>query len=318
MVAHVQGEGGELSLEDLAGFSVDVEKPVSISFGEWQVNGCSTWCQGPMLLQALRILDGFDLKAIGHNSPDYVHLLTEAIKLAAVDRDRYYGDPKFTDVPIDMLLSKSHGQELASLIDPSRATSHPDPRESESLAKADLAVGDSTMDTSYVCVVDKAGNAFSATPSDAPHHAAVAPKLGFIVSARGSQSWTDPTHPAGVAPGKRPRLTPNPALATTADGRIMPFGSPGGDVQTQAMLQGFLNRVVFGFDTQSAVEAPRFATYDFPSSWEPHERESQLLKIEASLYDDVAEDLAARGHEVVRWPDHVWRAGILVAYRLRS
>ena len=311
MVAHVQGEGGELTLEDLAGFSVDVEPPVSVSFGGWQVNGCSTWCQGPMLLQALKILEGLDLKGMGHNSPDYVHYLAEAIKLAAVDRDRYYGDPKFVDVPLDRLLSEAHARKLAQGIDPGRAITHPDPREAEAAAKADLAVGDSTLDTSYVCVVDKAGNAFSATPSDAPHHAAVAPKLGFIVSARGSQSWTDPTHPAGIAPGKRPRLTPNPALATGPDGRIMPFGSPGGDVQTQAMLQGFLNRVLFGFDTQTAVEAPRFATYDFPSSWEPHERQSQVLKLETTLYDDVAGDLAARGHEVVRWPERVWRAGSL-------
>lgn len=309
MVAHVQSEGGELTLDDLRGFSVDVDKPVSVTFGDWQVNGCGPWCQGPMLLQALKILETFDLRGLGHNSADYVHVMSEAIKLAAQDRDMHYGDPKFVDVPIDRLLSQTHAREQAARIRNDQATSYADIRDAQALAKADLAVGDSTLDTSYVCVMDKDGNAFSATPSDAPHHAPVAPKLGFVVSARGSQSWTDPTHPACVAPGKRPRLTPNPAMAVGPDGRIMPFGSPGGDVQTQAMLQVFLNHVVFGADLQSAVELPRFATYDFPSSWEPHERQRLVLKLEKSLNDHVGTDLAARGHDVQPWPDLVWTAG---------
>lgn len=311
MVAHVRAEGGEMTMEDLRDFSVEVEKPVSIRFGDWQVNGCGPWCQGPMLLQALNIVKTFDLKALGHNSADYVHVLCEAIKLAAADRDRYYGDPRFVDVPMERLLSDAHARAQAARIRFDRATSFADEDDAAAAAKADLIVGDSTMDTSYVCAVDKEGNAFSATPSDAPHHAPVVPKLGFLVSARGSQSWTDPRHPASVAPGKRPRLTPNPALAVGPDGRMMPFGSPGGDVQTQAMLQGFLNRVVFGFDTQQAVEAPRFATYDFPSSWEPHEREHLVLKIEQSLDREVGAVLAGRGHKVQSWPDMVWTAGSL-------
>lgn len=311
MVAYVRAEGGKLSLEDLAGFRVDVEKPVSVSFGDWQINGCDSWCQGPMLLQALKILEGFNLKDMGHNSADYIHVLCEAIKLAARDRDRYYGDPKFVDVPLDRILSTQHALKLAQCIEFDRAVSYSDDNDEEALAKADLAVGDATMDTSYICAVDKDGNAFSATPSDGPHHAAIVPNLGFVVSARGSQAWTNSAHPSSVAPGKRPRLTPNPALAIGPDGQIMPFGSPGGDVQTQAMLQGFLNRVVFGFDTQRATEAPRFATYDFPSSWEPHERQRLVLKLESSLFDEVAADLSRRGHEATRWPEMVWRAGSL-------
>lgn len=312
MVSHVQSEGGELTLEDLRDFSVELEKPISVRFGEWQVNGCGPWCQGPMLLQALNIVKTFDLHALGHNSADYVHMMCEAIKLAASDRDLYYGDPKLVDVPMDRLLSDAHARAQAARIRMNRATSFADAdKDAAAEAKADLAVGDSSMDTSYVCVVDKAGNAFSATPSDAPHHAPVAPKLGFLVSARGSQSWTNPDHPASVAPGKRPRLTPNPALAVGPEGRIMPFGSPGGDVQTQAMLQGFVNRVVFGFDTQHAVESPRFATYDFPSSWEPHERQHLVLKLENTLDTAIGADLAARGHNVESWPDLVWTAGSL-------
>ena len=304
MVDHVREQGGKLSLDDLGSFSVDVEPPARITFGDWQVNGCGPWCQGPMLLQALKIVEGYDLHALGHNSPDYVHVLCEALKLAASDRDRYYGDPKFVDVPMEMLLSDGRAAELRKLLRMERAIVG-----AEDLPEAELGNDESKMDTSYVCVTDAAGNAFSATPSDAPHHAPVSPKLGFVISARGSQSWADPRHPSGVAPGKRPRLTPNPAMAVGPESRMIPFGSPGGDVQTQAMLQAFLNRAVFGFEPQQAVELPRFATYDFPSSWEPHERLSGVLKIEALLHDEVWAELTARGHRITEWPDLTWPAG---------
>lgn len=304
MVAHVRNEGGKLSMKDLGAFSVDVEAPVSVGFGDWRVNGCGPWCQGPMLLQALKILETFDLPAMGHNSPDYVHTLCEALKLAATDRDRYYGDPKFTDIPMKHLLSEARAAQLRGSLRMDRALSV-----AEELAMEEIGNAESRMDTSYVCVTDAAGNVFSATPSDAPHHAPVSPELGFVISARGSQSWADPRHPSGVAPGKRPRLTPNPGLAVGPEGRMMPFGSPGGDVQTQAMLQVFLNRVVFDFEPQQATELSRFATYDFPSSWEPHEHLSGVLKIEAALNDKVGEDLAARGHQITVWPDYTWTAG---------
>lgn len=304
MVDHVREQGGKLSLDDLGSFSVDVEEPAKVGFGDWTVHGCGPWCQGPMLLQALKIVEGYDLHALKHNSPDYVHVLCEALKLAAADRDRYYGDSKFVDVPMDTLLSEPHAAELRARLRMERAIVG-----AEDLPEAELGNDESKMDTSYVCVTDAAGNVFSATPSDAPHHAPVSPELGFVVSARGSQSWADPRHPSGVAPGKRPRLTPNPAMAVGPDGRMMPFGSPGGDVQTQAMLQVFLNRVVFGFEPQQATELPRFATYDFPSSWEPHERLSGVLKIEASLNAEVDGDLVSRGHRITAWPDLTWPAG---------
>ena len=309
MVSHVRDHGGELSLEDLAEFAVDVEPPTSVLFGDWQVNGCGPWCQGPMLLQALKILENYDLKALGHNSPDYVHLVCEALKLAAQDRDQYYGDPKFVDVPMTKLLSDAHGREMALRIRMDKIAMVADTTAADQADNTSQGHAESVMDTSYVCAVDKHGNAFSATPSDAPHHAPVLPKLGFIISPRGSQSWANPDHPSGVAPGKRPRLTPNPAMAVGPEGQIMPFGSPGGDVQTQAMLQAFLNRVVFGFDTQTATELARFATFDFPSSWEPHERQPGVLKIEASLNDAVGDDLASRGHKITVWPEQTWTAG---------
>lgn len=310
IVAHVQNEGGVLTRDDMASFAVEVAPSLSAGFGDWTVHGCGPWCQGPMLLQALKILERYDLAAMGQASADYVHVLTEALKRAAWDRDRFYGDPNFVEVPLDRLMSSAYAQAMADTIDPMHAANG-EVDGPEIAAKADLMVDAASMDTSYVCTTDAVGNAFSATPSDAPHHAPVSPDLGFIVSARGSQAWANPNHPSSARAGKRPRLTPNPALATGPDGQIMPFGSPGGDVQTQAMLQGFLNRVVFGMEPQAAVEAPRFATYDFPSSWEPHERLPGVLRIEAALEAEVGDDLRARGHLVEAWPDQTWRAGSL-------
>jgi gamma-glutamyltranspeptidase/glutathione hydrolase len=136
----------------------------------------------------------------------------------------------------------------------------------------------------------------------------VIPGTGLCPSSRGSQSWTDPQHASCLAPGKRPRLTPNPALALR-DGQPMPFGTPGGDVQAQAMLQVFLNVEVFAMDLQSAVEAPRFATFSFPDSFEPHPYDPGRLNLEDRIPASTGEALAGRGHRVEWWPDFVWRAG---------
>ena len=174
---------------------------------------------------------------------------------------------------MERLLSRSYAAERAALAATigrggrcrRRGSPGPDGR-----GAAVTALPQPQLDTSYVCVVDRHGNAFSATPSDVSSSTPVIPGTGLCPSSRGSQSWADPSLPASVAPGKRPRLTPSPALALGADGRAIPFGTPGGDVQAQAMLQTLLNRIVFGMDPQAAVEAPRFATYSFPDSFEPH------------------------------------------------
>jgi gamma-glutamyltranspeptidase/glutathione hydrolase len=264
-----------------------------------------------MLLQVLRILDGFDLVSLGHNTSGYLHTLTEAIKLAAADRERYFGDPRFIDVPLQRLLSEPYVAARRKQIHPNRAW--PDmPPPGGALEAAASAAGlpneDAAMDTSYVCVVDGAGNVFSATPSDGSYNSPVIPGLGIVVSPRGQQSWADPSHPSCVAPGKRPRLTPNPAIALSRD-RIIPFGSPGGDVQTQAMLQALLNHIVFGFDVQAAVELPRVASYSFPSSFEPHQSEPGVLRAEARLPEEALRGLKDRGHKVEAWPDFTWLAG---------
>ena len=168
-------------------------------------------------------------------------------------------------------------------------------------------------DTSYCCVVDRWGNAFSATPSDGSSNGPVVPGLGIIPSGRGSQSRPDPAHPAGVAPGKRPRLTPNPAMIVTRNGGVMPFGTPGGDVQIQAMLQVMLNIFHFGMEVQDAIEAPRVASYSFPSSFAPFEYFPGRLALEGRIDTATRENLAARGHKIQNWPDWTMLAGSVEA-----
>ena len=307
-----EAEGGWLRREDLAEFSVDIEPALTTSFNGIDIYGCGPWCQGPVLLQALGLLNGQDLAALGHNSPEYIHLLTEAFKLAVADRERWYGDPRFVDVPLDTLLSDDYAAARRALIDPDRAypgmppAGEPGPPEPAPRREPVPA-----LDTSYVCCVDAEGNVFSATPSDASYDGPVVPGTGLVPSTRGSQSRPDPTHPASVMPGKRPRLTPNPALARKPGEWVMPLGTPGGDVQCQAMMQALINVTTFGMNPQEAVEAPRFASYSFPSSFAPHPYYPRLLKLEGRIDRTVGEALEARGHEIEWWGDWHWHAGAM-------
>jgi gamma-glutamyltranspeptidase/glutathione hydrolase len=164
-------------------------------------------------------------------------------------------------------------------------------------------------DTSYACVVDRHGNVFSGTPSDASWDGVVIPGTGLTPSTRGCQSRVDPAHPSSVAPGKRPRLTPNPAIIFKDGQPILPIGTPGGDVQVQAMAQVFLNIFEFGMDVQSAVEAPRFMSQSFPNSFAPHQYYPGRLNLEPRLGRKLGDALAARGHVVYWWPDWFWRLG---------
>jgi len=182
-------------------------------------------------------------------------------------------------------------------------------RQAGQAAAADSLAPAPSYDTSYVAVVDRYGNAFSATPSDPCFNMPVVPGTGLAPSSRGSQSWVDPNHPSGVAPGKRPRLTPSPALAIREGEFVMPFGTPGGDVQSQAMLQTFINMVVFGMEPQSAVEAPRFVTFSFPDSFSPHDYFPGRVNLESRIPREVGDALQALGHDVEWWPDWIWRAG---------
>jgi gamma-glutamyltranspeptidase/glutathione hydrolase len=303
--------GGLLTQEDLAEYRSEIEAPLRYTYKGTDVLSCGPWCQGPVLLQMLSLLDEVDLKALGHNSKDYVHLLAEVMDLCFADRERYYGDPRFVDVPMAALLSRAYAQERLKMVRHDRAFGEMPPPGSVAghvaghTRKPSVAVGEPGLpgDTSYVCVVDSQGNAFSATPSDVSWESPVIPRLGLCPSSRGSQSWADPTHTSVAAPGKRPRLTPNPAMAMRTGEFLMPFGSPGGDLQPQGMLQVLLNHLVFGMDIQQAVEAPRFITRNFADSFEPHTYYPGRLDVEQGIGRATGDELGALGHQVNWLPD---------------
>ncbi|MDR7611869.1 MAG: gamma-glutamyltransferase family protein [Armatimonadota bacterium] len=310
-------EGGLLTADDLAAFRVRAEPPVRTTYRGYDVFGCGPWCQGPVLLQALNILEGFDLAALPQNSAEALHLILQALLAAFADRHAYYGDPDFVPVPVDVLLSKDYAARWRERIDPRRAfPDMPSPGDvgrpaapAPSPAPRVSGGAQGSTDTSYVCVVDADGNAFSATPSDGVLETPLVPGLGIIISARGSQSWLDPSHPACVGPGRRPRLTPSPAVVTRPDGFVLAFGTPGYDVQPQAMLQVLLNLIEYGMDPQQAVEAARAATYSFPASTHPHRHEPGLVRVEARIPDTSRAGLEARGHRVQVWPEWAPQAG---------
>ncbi|MBI2216721.1 MAG: gamma-glutamyltransferase [Candidatus Rokubacteria bacterium] len=322
IAAYHRQEDGPLAYEDLAEFSVDVEPALRTTFGRWEVAACGFWCQGPVLLQMLNLLDAVDLPALGHNSPAYLHRLIETVKLAFADRHAWYGDPKCVKVPADRLLSKAYAAERRQLIGERAWPDMYPAGEMGALARGragavPVAGGSSnSLDTSYVAVIDADGNGFSATPSDPHVDSPVVPGVGCVVSPRGSQGWLDPEHPGVVAPGKRPRLTPAPAMAFDAGRLFMAFGTPGGDVQQQAMLQVFLNTTVFGMAIQHAIEAPRVASRSFPDSFWPHSHAPGKVEVEQRIASDVRDALAAMGHGVSAWPDWEWRAGAVCAVQV--
>jgi gamma-glutamyltranspeptidase/glutathione hydrolase len=314
----IEREGGPMRFEDFAGFRVNFEPTVRAKFGDIDLHACGPWSQGPVMPMALNILKGYDLKAMGHNSADYIHVVTQALGLAFSDRHNHFGDPKFVKVPMQGLMSDKYAAYRRSLISVEKAyTEMPpagDPRTLSEIPnrwmpepKGEEAPGPG--DTSYLCVVDKDGNAFSCTPSDGSDKTPIIPGVGILCSGRGTQSWADTTHPSSVAPGKRPRLTPSPALAFRKGRVHMPFGTPGGDVQPQAMLQVFLNVNVFGMAAQEAVEAPRFASYNYPGSFEPHAYYPGRLYLESRIDRSAGDELASRGHKVNWWGDSTWLAG---------
>ena len=322
MVDFCQEQGGLLTMDDLASFRVGLEAPAAGSYRGIDIYTCGPWCQGPVIIETLHLLEGMGLAGMEHNGADYMHSVIEALKLAFSDRHAYYGDPEFVDVPITELLSKEYAEVRRKAIDPRLACAEMplpgDPRGLETFTKSagtqpGPVGGGSEGDTSYTCVIDRWGNAFSATPSDTLPTSPIVPGLGFIISARGSQSWLDPDHPSSVAPGKRPRLTPSPAMAFK-DGKVwMTFGTPGGDIQCQAMVQLVLNVVEAGMNPQEAVEAPRFSAWSFPNTFWPHEYRPGLVGVEGRISSAAIDELANRGHKVEVWDDWEVRQGSLNA-----
>lgn len=307
IVSYHEENGGYLRADDLAEFRSRYEDVIATRWRDFTIYTCGAWCQGPILAEALLILEEIGIDGMPHNSPDYVHTVIEVLKAVFADREHHYGDPAFVDVPLGRLLGDEHIAARAAAIDPQHAYGGLPPAlfgESQTLPDAISAeevrhIGEGG--TSYVCVVDRWGNAFSATPSDGASTSPVIPGTGVVPSLRGLQSRPDPRHPSGVGPGRRPRLTPNPAIAVRDDGSVMPFGCPGGDMQVQAMLQVFLNAFHFGMDLQEAVNAPRFSTWSFPNSFAPFDYLAAHVFLEDRFDDEVYVELERRGHDVRRW-----------------
>lgn len=329
IVAFFESQGGWLRKSDLENFHVEVEEAISVNYRGYDVFSCGPWCQGPVVPMALNILRGYDLAAMPRDSADQFHLVIEALKAAFADRDRYFGDPNFIDVPMDGLLADDYGAAWRERISLDRAApGMPQPGDAWAYSARpaqrstwrfpEPTQGPVEPDTSYLCVVDSEGNAFSATPSDGATSAPLIPGYGFMVSSRGMQSWLDPTHPAFLAPGKRPRLTPSPGMVLK-DGRlVMPYGTPGNDVQPQAMVQFLINVIDYGMDVQEAMEAPRCATYSFPRSSDPHPYTPGSANIEGRVDKATVAELRRRGHDIEVWPDWTGTAGSLGAIRRDS
>jgi len=309
IVAYQEANGGFLTRDDLATYHARYEPVVHTRWRDFDVLTCDAWCQGPAFAHALAMLERHGLGTLKHNSLDYAHLVTEVLKAVFADREYRYGDPRFVDVGLGELFSDDHLD--ARLADISMSQAHPGmPRPIgamegiEALIPSPAASGSAgrAPDTSYVCVIDRWGNAFSATPSDGSYEAPVVPGTGIVPSSRGVQSRPDPRHPSGVGPGRRPRLTPNPAMAVRDDGSVLAFGCPGGDMQIQAMLQVFLNIFHFGMDVQAAIDAPRFSTWSFPNSFAPFEFLDGRMALENRFDEPTLDGLRARGHDVEVWP----------------
>ena len=311
-----QRVGGLISLEDMASYSAKFDTPAHTTFMGREIYGQPTWTQAPVLMQTLNILEHFDLKAMRHNSPAYIHTVIEALKLSMADRQAHYGDPEFSTIPIDGLVSKEYASERATLIDPAKA--HPemppsgDPWRFSKLSGAPAAAAptpaatggdgaDSDSGTTHVAVLDRDGNMVCATPSGGLLSATVFfPELGCTISTRSEMFNFVEGHPNELVPGKRPRTTLVNYIVSEGGRPIMTVGCPGGDMQAQANVQLMLNTLMFGMNPQEAIEAPRFGSRSAPDSFYPHVYHPGRLELEPGVSRETAESLRALGHEVVR------------------
>jgi len=322
-----------LAPSDMADWSASYEAPLSYEYQGWTVHKTQAWSQGPVMLQALAILKGFDLGAMDPNGADFVHVVIEAMKLAYADREAYYGDPDFSEIPMDVLLSEEYNAERRKLISRHSSADQRPGRVPgfEALADAyieraqrDFNVGsvaaqEPTMshltekrgDTVHLDVIDRWGNMVAATPSGGwLQSSPVIPGLGFPLNSRAQMFWLEEGLPTSLRPKSRPRTTLTPSFAEK-EGQQLVFGTPGGDQQDQWQLIWFLRFVHFGLGLQEGMDAPLFHSMHFQGSFFPREVRTAELMIEPNVGEDVIADLRSRGHKVI--VAEPWTVGRLTA-----
>lgn len=297
--------GGLLRYSDFATHHTPIDKPVMVEFRGHEIYKCREWTQGPFLHQTLRLLEERELQSLGHHSADYIHTVAEAMKLAFADRDAFYADPNFVDVPLESLLSDEYTKMRTDLIDMKIASKKQragDPYNMKPLLGAAprdyKKFSGHSDDTSNCLVADKWGNVVAATPSG--WGGVPAGDTGLQLGSRmiGLTTWDG--HPSVLEPGKRPRITLTPTLVMKDDRPVFAISVAGGDQQDQASIQIALNRIVFGFDAQESVQTPRFSTEQH-INWFGHlPVKPGTLSIPRGMSEEIAEDLAARGHTVSR------------------
>lgn len=329
---------GVLTADDMAGWSATYEAPLTYDYHGYTVAKAGAWSQGPVFQQTLALLKGSDLGATGPASAEFVHRVTEAMKLAFADREAYYGDPAFVDVPLDALLSDAYndtrrkllGEQASHELRPGIVPGYEAQvaRVMDTLSRlskvtqigaasneptmADMRASAKRGDTTHVDVIDRWGNMVSATPSGGWFQSSpVIPGLGFGLNTRAQMFWLVPELPCTLAPGKRPRTTLTPSLALRDGAPYMVFGTPGGDQQEQWQLQLFLRHVHHGLNLQEAIDLPMSHTLHFPTSFYPRDRKPGHLAVETSFGAEVIADLRGRGHRIEEVPE--WSVGRLTA-----
>jgi gamma-glutamyltranspeptidase/glutathione hydrolase len=335
MVAFLQQHQAPFDASDFADFYARVEEPAKTTYHGYTIYKHAFNSQGPMLLQTLNILEQFDLKQMGYGSADYLHTIVEAMKLAYADRDTYYADPTFVQVPAEGLLSKEYARQRAALIDPrhastsfiagdplpfdskvktwtywkanERGTANTANDQADAFASHGLDSAGVSKDTTHISVIDREGNIFDATPSGGwIPGAVILGDTGIGMSIRGEQFWLDKTRANQLRPRARPRYTLTPSLVFDGDRPMMALGTPGGDNQEQTILQALLSVIDFHDDwypnLHAAFDRPRVQTLHFFGSFWPHDPGFNKLNVEAVIPDAVYNELRARGHDVSRLP----------------
>jgi gamma-glutamyltranspeptidase/glutathione hydrolase len=324
---------GVLTADDMAKWLPTIEAPLTYDYGRYTVCKPGVWSQGPVMLQQLALLKGFALDGLDPVGPEFIHLQIEAAKLAFADREKFYGDPKFTEIPIATLLSDAYNDERRKLM---TGTASLDFRpgsvegfgsvikqrtaEGGREAVGAMGAGEPTVgrfgevrgDTVHFDIIDKAGNMISATPSGGwLQSSPVIPTLGFCLGSRAQMFWLEENHPAALAPGKRPRTTLSPSMALRDGEPYMAWGSPGGDQQDQWNTQFFLRHVHAKMNLQEAIDAPAWHSEHFPISFWPRTSRPGVLVVENRVPAATVNALSLQGHIVETGPD--WSEGRLTA-----